>query len=93
MKKNFLFRTSCVDSTAELIDALEESEVEVSRQTFLNHVPRTEVSRVFEQHGFERGFVPPPEDNFVAYYRGTYHGELCYFFRWSAIEWIFTSRR
>lgn len=94
---SWVFVTSCVDSTAELIDAMTASATQVSYRTMHREVGR---QFVLKQHelGYDVGNMRDTglrmkRDWHVSYWRGTYDGRACYYFVWSHIEYVFCRRR
>lgn len=92
MRRVFRFETNCVNSTCKLITDMVEQEKPVGRATFLKHVDRDELREIeaglsYEQHP-SRGLTMAG-DWHVSYHKSHYDGKPCYYFRHSAIEWIF----
>jgi hypothetical protein len=87
------YRTCCIYSTAELINALQESARPISRRTFLRYVDRAELRTIETNLGYEatsrHGGLSMARDWHVAYYRGVYDGRPCVYFDHSRIEYIF----
>lgn len=87
------FATTCVNSTAELIHALIESEREISYRTFRRELGGSELDRWNAGMGYsvgsERG-LHLKDDWHVAFYRGEFDGRPALFIRHSAIEHIWT---
>lgn len=87
--KPFIFRTTCVESFGPDIHDMVEQAKPVTRRTFLRHC---ETAQVEAQLGYERDRrhgLTMAQDPYVRYYRSRYQGKPCYFFVWSAIEYIF----
>jgi hypothetical protein len=88
--KKYRLAFSCVSAPdVEKLREMIDDARDITRRTFLTHVPRHELARVFESYGFERGYVPPDGDCFVHYQRSRYDGRRCYFFTWSSIEFVY----
>lgn len=89
------FTTTCVNSTAELIDALIESEREIAYCTFRCLLGGEELDRwareMLYDTGHERGGLRLCNDWHVTYYRGVYDGRPALFLRHSGIEHIWSS--
>lgn len=86
------FVTTCVNSTREAISPMVDAEQDITRRTFLKHVNRDELADIERHLGYAshpRGGLTMAGDFHVAYYRSTFRGNRCYFFRWSAIEHVF----
>lgn len=68
---------------------------EITRRTFLKHVDRNSLADVEKGLGYSahpsQGLTMAG-DWAVSYHRSTVHGMTCYYFRHSAIEYIFTSQ-
>jgi len=80
----YVFTTTCVNSTADLILDMVDRAREVTWQTFTRHVPRHEL-RVF--------FPGPPaleRDYHVRFYSSRFNGRRCCFLVHSAIEYVWT---
>lgn len=86
------FLTNCVSSTARDITPMVDAERNITRRTFLKHVDRRSLERVEAELGYSahpaQGLTMAG-DYHVAYYRSTFRGKPCVFFRWSAIEYVF----
>lgn len=93
------FYNSCVnwsrdDVHAEggLVDMVQCAE-QVTRHTFCQHVDNKARRDLERKLGYElhprRGLMMV-NDYHVGYYRSTLHGRRCYFFKHSAIEYVFT---
>lgn len=83
------FVHSCPASTYEDIQALQESEREVSLATFRKAVGPEQWREIRESLGYDRA-LPISKDWHVRYYKGTYRHVPAYFLRHSRIEYIFT---
>ncbi len=86
------FITNCTNARGCDIEAMTDSAMDVSRRTFLRHVDQVELASVSAGLGYElhpsRGLTMG-NDAHVTYHRSKYRGRRCYYFRWSAIEYIF----
>ena len=72
-----------------------DKNINISRETFLKYVNRDdlrdlETSLSYEQHP-KRGLTMAG-DYSVSYHRSKLHGRRVYYFRQSAIEYVFTER-
>ena len=94
------FYTNCVnwphgDVHAEggLIDMIDQAR-DVERATFCRHVDRSERENIERQLGYEisgrTGCLTMKRDYHVSYHRSKLHGKPVYFFKHSAIEYVFT---
>jgi len=79
----------CVDSTAELIDALLDAAEEVSFTEALEHCEG--LLAWAEAKGYSEDDFPLKGDWHVNYLRSTYDGQPCYVVQWSGIEYIWTA--
>lgn len=92
----FQFYSSCVnwprmDVDAGLIPMIEESR-DITRSTFLRHVDRDELAELERSLGYEnhpRQGLTMAADYCVSYHKSKLHGETVYFFKHSAIEYVF----
>ncbi len=85
----YIYTTSCVNSTYELISEMVEREKKVSLATIRKHCQG--VREWEQQMGYEvdkRKGLTLAQDYHVGYYKSTYGGKPCYFIRHSAIEHI-----
>ncbi len=92
MKETYQFQTTCVSSTAELIDAMTERSREIKYKTALNLLG-AEVLKEFNIYNWGRGKkkgLKLKNDWAVSYYKSKYNGRKCVYIVHSAIEHIFT---
>lgn len=88
------FETDCVGSgDGAAIQAMVDSAQDITRRTFCRHVDQQSREEVERALGYQVG--PGPDltlarDWHVSYHKSTYRGRPCVYFRWSAIEHIFT---
>jgi hypothetical protein len=87
--KQYVYATSCINSTAELIGSLQESAVEVTYRTFQKHC-RSLGWWAKGMSYFERSDqgLTLKNDWHVQYCKGIYDGMRCYFLVHSRIEHI-----
>lgn len=88
----FRFITDCVNSTAGLIAPMNDAAVDISRRTFLKKVDREQLRAIECQLGYSshpKQGLTMARDFHVSYFRSKFGGRKCYFFRWSAIEYVF----
>ena len=85
----FHYVHSCPESTYEDIQALMESEQDVSLQTFRKAIGPAQWREIKQALGYDRSF-PISKDWHVRYYKGVYRHVPAYFVRHSRIEHIFT---
>jgi hypothetical protein len=92
--KRWVFHTTCVDSDGPSINAMNASAVPLSYATLRKHLGSALVE-VEERLNYDVGRARPrnslrmKNDWAVSYWRSTYQGKPCFFFRWSMIEHIF----
>lgn len=84
----FVFETTCVASTAELINAMTEKAKQVTYRTMLKHCP--DLLEFAEGLGYGRRSpdLTLKKDWGVSFWKSTYDGRPCYYFCWSMIEHI-----
>ena len=68
---------------------------EITRTTFLKHVDREEFREIEANLGYDtmpwhKGGLRMKNDWAVTYHRSKLNGRVCYYFRHSAIEYVFT---
>ena len=78
------------DSLCYMID----NSVDISRKTFLKYINRDELKNIEESLGYsqhhKQGLIMA-NDYHVSYHRSKVYGKRCYYFRHSAIEYVFTN--
>lgn len=83
------FLTTCVNApSGEAIRAMVESARPITRRTFLRHVDPASMRDIERDLGYD-SYLPMARDWHVSYHKGSYLGQPCVFFKWSAIEHIF----
>ena len=92
----FRFLTNCVGvpkpDVPDLISMIDEA-VKITRRTFLKYADRGQLARLEHDLGYFKGGLTMAKDCHVSYHRSTYKGKRCYYFRHSAIEYIFIERK
>lgn len=88
-KGQFFYVHSCPDSTYEDIQALMETERDISVETFRKAIGPSQWASIQSQLGYDRSFSIR-KDWHVRFYKGVYRGIPCVFVRHSRIEHIFT---
>ena len=91
------FFSSCVNWPQGHVDALSamiDAGCDITRRTFRARVDVNDLARLER----DCGYVAHPSqgltmagDNYVSYHRSKINGVVVYYFRWSAIEYVFTS--
>ena len=94
-KTVYHFFSSCVAWPYERVDALHEiidNAIDITRNTFLKHVDREGLKEIEESLGYEshpaKGLTMAG-DYHVSYARSSINGYRVYFFKHSAIEYVF----
>lgn len=90
--KSHVYLTCCVDSTAEKINAMENSAVEVTYGTFARHCDRRECGMLADYEIDARNGLTLKNDFMVTYYRSTYCDVPCYYALHSHINLIWVRR-
>lgn len=90
------YETSCVNSTGELITAMQEAARPITRRTFLKYAEPGAVERLEKDLGYdtgtERGGLRMSKDWHVEYAKSVYNGRPCVYVCHSRIEYIFTKQ-
>jgi hypothetical protein len=66
---------------------------EITRRTFLGHVNLSDLAALADQLGYSRRSrdgLTMANDWAISYHKSLLHREVVYYFRWSAIEYVFT---
>lgn len=89
----YRYETCCVESMAELIDALTDDDVAVE----LDHDEFAAAVEGLDEWAVSKGYDLDPEEGLtlaqdwhVSYYQSVYDGRPCFFLQWSGIEFIWT---
>jgi len=99
--EKFVFYRTCVDwsqreaeAKGGLIDMIDNAR-EITRATFVKHVDRDSLKDIEEGLGYVRGSMPRhmADDYAVSYHKSKLFGRTVYYFRHSAIEYIFVNPR
>ena len=90
--KTYHYRTCCVDSTGEAINAMTDQAFDSSLQAMRRRCgDLTEWEKVMGYDtGNERGGLRLKDDWHVSFHRSRYRGQPCYYIKHSAIEYIWT---
>ena len=86
MKYEYL--TCCVNSTAQLIDAMVDAARTITYKTFIHRVNIDVGAFGYVKHG--KG-LKLCNDWAVSFHKSNYNGTPCYYMQHSAIEYIFTA--
>lgn len=85
------YRTCCVNSTAEAINAMVDDAKEITYKTFRKYCHDLDAwAEGMSYFLHYRQGLTLKRDWHVAYYKSTYKGEPCYYLVHSAIEHIWT---
>jgi hypothetical protein len=93
--KRLPFFSNCVNWPEKLVDELREMidrNITITRRTFLRHVDKATLAEIEKSLGYERRSLTMAKDWAVSYHRSEVFGVRCYYFRWSAIEYVFVDR-
>jgi hypothetical protein len=84
----FVFETTCVHSTYELISSMVDGAKQITYRTMLKHCP--DMLEFADGLGYRRRApeLTLKRDWAVSYWKSTYGGRPCYYFCWSGIEHI-----
>lgn len=80
-----------VDTDDGLCNMIDTS-IDITRETFLKHVNKDSLMQVESDLGYDRHYkqgLTMAGDYHVSYHRSKLHGKRCYFFKHSAIEYVF----
>jgi hypothetical protein len=93
VSRRWYLATTCVASDGQSINDMTAAAKEITYRTFRKHLGRALVEA---EHGlgYDTGRrreigLRMAKDWAVSYFRSTYQGKPCFYFRWSAIEHIF----
>lgn len=76
-----------VHSKGGLRDMIDQA-IDITRRTFLQHVDRDQLRDIEGQLGYG-SWLHMASDYHVSYHRSKLHGQTVYFFKHSAIEYVF----
>ena len=91
----YFYYNNCVNWDDNDIDGLSDmvdNSIDITRSTFVSHVDKDALAVLEKGLGYERfkrRGLTMANDWAVSYYRGKLHGTTVYFFRQSAIEYVF----
>jgi hypothetical protein len=86
MDKPFKLFTTCVQSTARLIDEMVDNAQEVTYSTVAKHCDLSYFTEMY--HGCPE--LSLATDYAVSFYKSTYQGKPCYYVDHSCIEHVYT---
>jgi len=78
-----------VSSTAELIDTMVDNAKQIEANTFFKQVSLKEVNEMFGYNRYGKQLSSIKKDYHVAYFKGKYENQECYYLVHSAIEYIY----
>jgi len=94
----YQFYNDCVNwpkrDVAALTDMIDSS-IDITRKTFLKHVGYLNVAPIEAQLGYVSHWkqgLTMAGDWHISYHRSKLRGKRVYFFKWSAIEFVFTRK-
>lgn len=96
----YTFYRNCVNWPAQhvhseggLVDMIDQA-TDITRATFRKHVDNMELIEIERALGYDTrpGFLHMAGDWHVSYHRSKLHGQRVYFFKHSAIEYVFTEQ-
>ena len=85
--------TTCVYSTAELINNMVNAAREIKYETALRHLGAELLAEIFPGYTWGKGTrqgLRLKDDYHVSYYRSRFEGKPCLYVEWSGIEHVFT---
>jgi len=89
--KEYFFHTTCVGSTGVLINAMINQSKTVTYRTMMKHCEgMLEFAKELGYYRSRSQGLTLKRDWAVSYRKSFYDGLPCYYFRWSAIEHIWT---
>jgi len=89
MAKSFNnFLGNCIGLNGDSINRMKDDSVSITRKTFLKYVPYSIMKDMETSLGYDNN-LRMASDWHVSYHKSTYKGRPCYYFCWSAIEYIF----
>lgn len=90
LEGRFAFVTSCVNSTAEDIHAMQEQARNVSLRTFARAIGPARWKELQADFGYGRYTLSIYRDWAISFAHSTYRGVECYYMEHSRIEYIYT---
>ena len=69
-----------------------DNSIEITRRTFLKYIDKTELSMIERSLGYDKHWkhgLTMAGDLYVSYHHSKLHGNVVYYFKYSAIEYIF----
>lgn len=99
MSRKLNYHNNCVNwdrddvhSEGGLCDMIDQNKT-ITRQTFLKHVSRHDRQHLESVLGYaphdKQSRLTMKRDHHVSYHRSKLHGATCYYFKLSAIEYVF----
>jgi hypothetical protein len=92
----YRFYRTCVswpDRDVPALSAMIEASTDITRRTFLKHVNREDLKQLEDDLNYAahwmQGGLTMAADWHVSYHRSKLHGRRVYYFRHSAIEYVF----
>jgi hypothetical protein len=96
----YTFYSTCVNwpehpGIADGLDSMIDNARTITRESFVKYIDRTELQAIEKGLGYSlnrRAGLVMADDWHVSYHRSKLHDKRVYFFKWSAIEHVFTRR-
>ena len=82
------YQFNCVGSDADTVNAIIDRNREITRRTFTRHVDLEDLKLVERSLGYDKDFRMT-QDWHVSYHKSRLDGKPVYYFRHSAIEFVF----
>lgn len=92
--QRFKFITRCVEANGDDITEMTEQSKDITAATFKKHCEWVEIAESLGYHtgnGKPKNTLRLENDYAVKFCKSTYQGKPCYYFVWSAIEYVFTT--
>jgi len=91
--KAYSYADCCINSTAEAIGAMRDTETDITYSTMLRNCEGLidwAVNAGYDRRASQG--LTLKGDSYVSYYKSTYKGSPCFFLVWSHIEYIWIKR-
>lgn len=90
--RSFHYLTNCTESSGSKIRAMTDSARQITYETFIQHVPVSELKELFPWYTWDGvdGGLYLKNDYAASFWKGTYDGKPCYYVEQSCIEYVFT---
>jgi len=94
----YYFHRSCVDwprPEVKYLSQMIDDNIDITRSTFMSHVSKDDMDYLEQQLGYAKrksDGLTMKDDWHVSYHRSKLKGERVYYFRHSAIEYVFVEQ-